>query len=169
MSKVLIIDDEENLRKLIARVISLEGYTVHQASTIKEGLQLLEREPVNVVVSDVKLPDGNGIDLTATLKKHYPAMEVIVLTAYGTIQDGVMAIKNGAFDYLTKGDHQEKIIPLLSKASEKALLQQKVQQLEARLQDRFGFEHILGQSKRIQESIALARKVAPTDTTVLHS
>jgi two-component system NtrC family response regulator len=167
VSKVLIIDDEENLRKLIARVISLEGYTVHQAATVREGLQVLEREAINVVVSDVKLPDGNGIDLTATLKKQYPAVEVIVLTAYGTIQDGVMAMKNGAFDYLTKGDHQEKIIPLLSKASEKALLQQKVQQLEARLQDRFGFSHILGESKRIQESIALARKVAPTDTTVL--
>ncbi len=167
MSRVLIIDDEENLRKLIARVISLEGYTVQQAATVKEGLQVMEREPINVVVSDVKLPDGNGIELTAMLKKRYPAVEVIVLTAYGTIQDGVTAIKNGAFDYLTKGDHQEKIIPLLSKASEKALLQQKVQHLEARLQDRFGFGHILGQSKRIQESIALARKVAHTDTTIL--
>lgn len=103
MSSVLIIDDEENLRRLLARVISLEGYTVHQAATIKHGLALLEREPINVVISDVKLPDGNGIDLTATLKKQYPAVEVIVLTAYGTIQDGVTAIKNGAFDYLTKG------------------------------------------------------------------
>ena len=96
-----------------------------------------------------------------------PAVEVIVLTAYGTIEDGVKAIKNGAFDYLTKGDHQERILPLLSKASAKAMLQQKVLQLESKLQDRFGFSTILGNNKLILQSIELARKVAATDTTVL--
>ncbi len=166
-TNILIIDDEENLRKLLARVIELEGHRVYQAATIQEGMRLLARENVHIVVSDVKLPDGNGVDLVSRIKQEYPAIEIIVLTAYGTIQDGVKAIKNGAFDYLTKGEHQEKILPLLSKASEKALLQQKIYILESKLQNRFGFENILGGNKMLLERVALARKVAATSTTVL--
>jgi two-component system, NtrC family, response regulator len=167
LPSVLIIDDEENLRKLLARVIELEGYSMYQASTIKEGFKVLNREAINVIVSDVKLPDGNGVELTARIKHDYPAIEIIVLTAFGTIEDGVKAIKNGAFDYLTKGDRQEKILPLLAKATEKALLQQKIQNLETRLQHKFGFNNILGHNQLLIQSIDLARKVAPTDTTVL--
>ncbi len=167
MSNVLIIDDEENLRKLLARVIELEGYTVFQAGTAKDGMRLLSRESINVVISDVKLPDGDGVELAGKIKKEYPCIEIVVLTAYGTIPDGVRAIKNGAFDYLTKGEHQEKIIPLLSRASEKALLQQKVTNLEAKLQDKFGFPSILGQSKALKQSVDFARKVSCTDTNVL--
>jgi two-component system, NtrC family, response regulator len=166
-SSVLIIDDEENLRKLLARVVELEGYSVIQAATVKEGLKILNKESVHVVISDVKLPDGNGVDLTARIKKEYPEVEVIVLTAFGTIQDGVRAIKNGAFDYLTKGEHQEKIIPLLSKATEKALLQQKVVSLESKLSEKFGFNKIIGENKALKQCIDLASKVASTDTNVL--
>lgn len=167
MINILIIDDEENLRKLLARVIELEGYTVLQAGTIKEAVRILNKETVQVVVSDVKLPDGNGVELTERLRKEYPGVEIIVLTAYGTIQDGVKAIKNGAFDYLTKGEHQERIIPLVSKAAEKALLQQKVLHLESKLNDKFGFSNILGQSKAIKKAVDLAHKVSNTDTNVL--
>jgi two-component system NtrC family response regulator len=167
VTSILIIDDEENLRKLLARVIELEGYSVIQAANVKDAIRVLQKDSVQVVISDVKLPDGNGVDLTALIKKEHPGVEVIVITAYGTIEDGVKAIKNGAFDYLTKGDHQEKIIPLLSKASEKALLQQKILHLESRLQDKFGFGNILGENKLIKECIAIAKKVAATDSTVL--
>ncbi len=167
MATVLIIDDEENLRKLLARVIELEGYQVLQAGTIKEGMKILNREPVQVVVSDVKLPDGNGVDLTSRIVSEHPGTEVIVLTAYGTIEGGVQAIKNGAFDYLTKGDHQEKIIPLLAKASEKASLRQRVQSLESRLRLRFGFSNVLGSNSQLKQCIELASRVALTDTTVL--
>lgn len=167
VSNILIIDDEENLRKLLARVIELEGYTVFQAGTVKDGMKLLSKESINVVISDVKLPDGNGVELAGKIKKEHPSVEIIVLTAYGTIPDGVKAIKNGAFDYLTKGEHQEKIIPLLSKATEKASLQQKIQHLESRLHDKFGFSNILGQSKTLKQAVDLARKVSYTDTNVL--
>lgn len=164
---ILIIDDEDNLRKLLARVIELEGYNVCQARNIKEGLSALSKDSFQVVISDVRLPDGNGVELTAKIKNDFPAVEVIVLTAYGTIEDGVKAIKNGAFDYLTKGDHNEKILPLLAKASEKAFLQQKVLNLELKLLGKFGFDNIIGSNKRLKDSIELARKVAGTDTTVL--
>ncbi len=164
---ILIIDDEENLRKLLARIIELEGYTVYQAANAKSALKVLDREPIHVVIIDVKLPDANGVELTAKLKSGFPDIEVIVLTAFGTIQDGVQAIKNGAFDYLTKGDHKDKIIPLLAKASEKALLQQKIVALENKLSEKFNFNHVLGDSKAIRDAVALGRKVAVTDTTVL--
>ena len=164
---VLIIDDEETLRKLLARVIELEGYHVLQAASAKDAFRLLHKEFVHVVISDVKLPDANGIELSEKIKQGFPATEIILLTAFGSIQDSVTAIKQGAFDYLTKGEHQEKIIPLLSKAFEKALLQQKVLQLELRLQERFGFENILGNNRLLKSSIDLAKKVSATNTTVL--
>lgn len=166
-AKVLLIDDEENLRKLMAKVIELEGYQVVQASCARDGLKQLDKDHFQVVITDVKLPDGNGVDLTLNIKKNFPSLEVIVLTAYGTIEDGVRAIKNGALDYLTKGDHQSKILPLLNRAAEKAILQQKVVDLESKITQRFGFENIIGGSEPLKQAVALARKVAATHSTVL--
>jgi len=165
--KLLVIDDEERLRKLLARILQLEDFDVLEAPTAKDGLRRLEHEVVDVVISDVKLPDGNGIDLTKTIKAAYPAIEIIVLTAYGTINDGVSAIKNGAFDYITKGDDNEKIIPLVNKAMDKAVLQRRVLELENKLSTKFGFDRIVGTSPAITAAIKLAQRVAATDTTVL--
>lgn len=164
---LLLIDDEPRLRQLLARILQLEGYTILEAENARAGLKMLEREMVHVVISDVKLPDKNGIELTTQIKQLYPATEIIVLTAYGTIQDGVTAIKNGAFDYITKGDDNDKIIPLVSRAVDKANLQFRIKQLEDQVQKRHGFDSIIGQSKSIQQTIDLARRVAVTDTTVL--
>lgn len=164
---ILLIDDEPKLRQLLARILTLEDYQVLEADDARSGLRTLERTEVQLVISDVKLPDGNGIDLTAQVKKLQPATEVIVLTAYGTIADGVKAIKNGAFDYITKGDDNDKIIPLVSRAIEKAELQFRIRRLEEQVQQKYGFEKIIGRSKAIQQAIDLARRVAVTDTTVL--
>jgi two-component system NtrC family response regulator len=165
--KLLIIDDEERLRKLLARILQLEGYEVLEAATGKEGLSKLKNDAIDVVISDVKLPDTNGIELTKKIKTDYPATEIIVLTAYGTINDGVTAIKNGAFDYITKGDDNEKIIPLISKATDKATLQRRVLELESKLSSKFGFDRIVGTSAAITNATKLAQRVATTDTTVL--
>lgn len=165
--KLLIIDDEERLRSLLARILQLEGYDVLVASTGKEGLKKLQQEAIPVVISDVKLPDSNGIELTLQIKASFPATEIIVLTAFGTINDGVKAIKSGAFDYITKGDDNERIIPLVSKAMDKALLQYRVLELESKLNVKFGFERLIGRSAAITDVIKLAQKVALTDTTVL--
>jgi len=165
--KLLVIDDEDRLRKLLVRILQLEDYEVFEASSAKDGLRRLSHEVVDVVISDVKLPDINGIELTKTIKTTYPAIEIIVLTAYGTIGDGVTAIKNGAFDYITKGDDNEKIIPLVSKAMDKAILQRRVLELENKLNLKFGFERIIGTSPAITSAIKLAQRVAVTDTTVL--
>jgi two-component system NtrC family response regulator len=164
---VLIIDDEKKICSLLARIIELEGFTVFQANTGKEGLKVLAAQDIQVVISDVKLPDINGIELVKQIKQLKPYAEVISLTAFGTIQDGVKAIQNGAFDYITKGDDNDKIIPLVYKAMDKAKLQYRVFELEAKIIRQYDFDGILGQSKAILESVDLARKVSPTDTTVL--
>lgn len=167
LNKVLIIDDEEKLRSLLGRIIALEGFTVIQAGTIKAAMKLLEKEKADVVLCDVKLPDGNGVDFVKQVKPLYPQLEIILLTAYGNIGDGVQAMKNGAFDYITKGDDNDKIIPLLNRALEKVQLQKRIAQLEEQVGKRYSFENILGNSPLIKEAIAMARKVAPTNATVL--
>ncbi|WP_184549509.1 sigma-54-dependent transcriptional regulator [Mucilaginibacter sp. FT3.2] len=166
-SGILIIDDEVKLSELMARILVLEGYSVLQAANAKAGLKLIEREDIRVVLSDVKLPDANGVDLVERIKKIKPYIEVINLTAFGTISDGVLAIKNGAFDYLTKGDDNDKIIPLVSKAIDKANLQYQVSELQKQVEAQHGFPIVLGQSPAILEAVDLAKKVAHTDATVL--
>ncbi len=165
MVNILIIDDEEKLRALLKRIISLEGYKVSDIATIKGARQILEN--ADIVLCDVKLPDGNGVDFTKEIKEKYPHIEVILLTAYGNIPDGVQAIKNGAFDYIVKGNDNDKIIPLLSRASEKVALQNRVVRLEKQLGSKFSFEEIVGHSPALQHAINLAKKVAPTEASVL--
>ncbi len=167
MKKILIIDDEEKLRSLLARIIKLEGFTVSEAGTLKAGTKLLEKESFDIVLCDVKLPDGNGVDFVKEIKPKYPSVEIILLTAYGNIADGVQAMKNGAFDYITKGDDNDKIIPLLNRAVEKMHLQKRVSQLEKQVGKQYGFENILGQSTAIKDAVAMSQKVAQTDSSVL--
>lgn len=147
--------------------MELEGYKVYQSGDGKSGLKLVEEEDIPVVLSDVKLPDISGVELVSKIKQLNPATEIINLTAFGNIPDGVQAIKNGAFDYITKGDDNDKIIPLVAKAMDKAILQRKIQALEKKLEQRFGFDGIIGNSAAIQNAINLAQKVSVTDTTVL--
>ena len=151
----------------MARLLKLEGYTIVEAGNLKTANKFLETEEPDVVLCDVKLPDGNGVDFIADVKKKHPHLEIILLTAYGNIPDGIQAMKNGAFDYITKGDDNNKVIPLLHKALEKVQLQKRVQQLENLVGKKYSFKNIVGQSKAIQASVALAKKVAPNDTTVL--
>jgi two-component system NtrC family response regulator len=165
--KILIIDDEKKLCSLLARIIELEGFKVFQTHTGKEGLKVLKAEDILVVISDVKLPDYNGVELVQEIKKIKPIVEVINLTAYGTIADGVKAMRNGAFDYITKGDDNDKIIPLVYKAMDKAKLNARVYELEHKITRKFSFDSILGSSRAIKDSIALAQRVSATSTTVL--
>ncbi len=167
MAKILIIDDEEQLRKLLARIIALEGYEVAEAADCAGGLRMLRRYEPDVVLCDVKLPDGNGVEMVGRIKQAMPSAEVILLTAYGNIPDGVQAIKNGAFDYITKGDDNNKILPLLSRATEKAQMQRRLARLEDKLSEEHSFDRIIGSSEALRSAVALARKVAVTDTSVL--
>jgi len=163
----LIVDDEDKIRNLLSRIIKLEGFTVKEAADLKSARKIVEKDLPDVILCDVKLPDGNGVEFVHEMKTRFPLTEMILLTAYGNIADGVQAMKNGAFDYITKGDDNEKIIPLLNRAVEKIRLQKRVIQLETRFHKDYGFENILGESNMIREVILLARKVSATDATVL--
>jgi DNA-binding NtrC family response regulator len=165
-STILIIDDEEKLRGLLARVIKLEGFTVLEATDLRSALKLLQKEAIDVVLCDVKLPDGNGVDFVHEVRLKFPSLEIILLTAYGNIPDGVRAIKNGAFDYILKGDDNDKIIPLLHQAINKSAANKKAA-IKIKEKGAVGFDAIVGNSKALQQAIHLAKKIVATDTTVL--
>ena len=167
MSRILIIDDERQLRKLLARIISLEGYEVLEADDCTHGMKMLSQYDFEVVLCDVKLPDGNGVEQVSKIKQAAPLTEVILLTAYGNIPDGVQAIKNGAFDYITKGDDNNKILPLLSRAVEKSELQKRLARYETKNSAEYSFDRIIGSSTAMRQAVELARKVAGSDTFVL--
>ena len=167
MNKILIIDDEVQIRSLLARMLELEGYEVCQAGDCKAALKQLEIQSPDVALCDVFLPDGNGVDLVLNIKKIAPNVEVILLTAHGNIPDGVQAIKNGAFDYITKGDDNNKIIPLISRAVEKAKMNVRLEKLEKKVGQMYSFDSILGESKVLKEAVSLAQKVSVTDVPVL--
>lgn len=164
---VLIIDDEPQIRTLLQKILALEGFHVSAAKNIAGGIDLLAGREFHVVVTDVKLPDGNGIDLTKRIKSEHPDVEIIVITAFGQIKDGVEAMKNGAFDYLVKGDDDDKLPLMVKRAGEKAMIHREVKELRSRIDSKYAFSKIIGKSKKISEAIEFAKKAAPTDTTVL--
>ncbi len=167
MKKVLIIDDEERLRNLLSQIVSFEGFEVFQAATLKAAEVILAQKEIDLILCDVKLPDGNGVDFTRSVKERFTLIEIILFTAFGQIEDGVRAIKNGAFDYITKGDENNKIIPLLHRAAEKIDLCKRLNKLEEKLKQRYSFQGILGKSKSLATATELAHKVASSDITVL--
>jgi len=167
LNTILIIDDEAKIRSLLSRIISLEGFEVFEASNLKSGLKKLETTEIDIVICDVKLPDGNGVEFSKIIKDKFPTVEIILLTAFGNIPDGVLAIKNGAFDYITKGDDNTRILPLIYKASEKVALNKRVLHLEKQLNRKQSFDSIIGKSTVITTVVDSARKVANTDATVL--
>lgn len=167
MNRILIIDDEEKLRQLLKRIISLEGFDVSEAGHIREATKLLSKESFDVILCDVKLPDGNGVDFIKEVKQKYPATEIVLLTAYGNVPDGVQAMRNGAFDYIMKGDDNDKIVPLLHRAIDKVHLAKKLEQLQKQVGQKYSFESILGGSAAIKEAVIFAQKVSATDASVL--
>ncbi len=162
---ILIIDDEIKLLKLLGMILSQENFSVKEASTARSAMTMLEQYEFEVVLCDVRLPDAFGVELVRSIKTKYPHLEIILMTAFGNIIDAVQAMKNGAYDYLVKGDDNDKIIPLVYKALEKVKdNQSKTVQKPAVSK---GFGQIIGASPLILQSKKLAEKVALTDAAVL--
>ena len=167
MNKILIIDDEPTIRMLLSRILELEGYEVLKAKDRATALYTLKNNEVQVVLCDVFLPDGNGVDMVQELQQLVPAAKIILLTAHGNIPDGVQAIKNGAFDYIVKGDDNRKIIPIVSRAMDAIASEKKKKKPDATTAKSHTFDTIVGKSTAISEVIRQAKKVAATDVTVL--
>ena len=166
---ILLIDDENQLRGITARLLELEGYTVLQAPDAYRGLALLAEhaDDIILILCDVKLPDGQGVELLPRFKAKAPLAEVVLLTAYGTVPDSVRAMKAGAFDYLTKGDSDDQLVVVVDRAVAKARLQRRVAELERQVGQRATFETIIGYAPALEAAKYLARQVAPTEATVL--
>ncbi|MGI4736274.1 MAG: sigma-54-dependent transcriptional regulator [Janthinobacterium lividum] len=166
---ILLIDDEPNLRQVLSRVLGYEGYTVLPAPDARRGLETLHQHAaeVLVVLCDVKLPDAHGVELLPRLKAQAPTAEIILLTAYGNIADGVQAMKSGAFDYLTKGDSDDQLLVVVERAVEKARLQRRVADLEKQVGAQYSFAAMIGPSAALAKAKALAERVAPTEAAVL--
>lgn len=162
---ILIIDDEIKLLKLLGMILSQENFNVKEASTARSAITMLEQYEFDVVLSDVRLPDAFGVDLVKSIKTKYPHLEIILMTAFGNITDAVQAMKNGAYDYLVKGDDNDKIIPLVYKSLEKA--KDNKSKIIQKSSSSKGFETIIGNSPSIIQAKKLAEKVALTDATVL--
>ena len=168
MNKILIIDDEPTIRMLLSRILELEGYEVLKAKDRATALYTLKKHEVQVVLCDVFLPDGNGVDMVQELQQLAPAAKIILLTAHGNIPDGVQAIKNGAFDYIVKGDDNRKIIPIVNRAMDAIATELKQQGKKKIVRaNTFSFDNIVGKSSALSDVISQARKVAATDVSVL--
>ena len=168
MNKILIIDDEPTIRMLLSRILELEGYEVLKAKDRATALYTLKKQEVQVVLCDVFLPDGNGVDMVQELQQLAPDAKIILLTAHGNIPDGVQAIKNGAFDYIVKGDDNRKIIPIVSRAMDAVVTEQKQQGKKKEVRaNSFTFDNIVGKSSALSDVVTQARKVAATDVSVL--
>ncbi|MDQ0780513.1 sigma-54 dependent transcriptional regulator [Chryseobacterium sp. W4I1] len=162
---ILIIDDEIKLLKLLGMILSQEDFNVKEASTARSAMTMLEQHEFDVVLCDVRLPDAFGVELVRSIKTKYPHLEIILMTAFGNITDAVQAMKNGAYDYLVKGDDNEKIIPLVYKALEK--VKDNRSKIGQKTIVSKGFGQIIGTSPLILQSKKLAEKVALTDAAVL--
>lgn len=173
MNTILIIDDEPGIRMLLGRILELEGYEVLKARDRAAGLDAMKAHDVQVILCDVFLPDGNGVDMVPELCRLAPDAKVVLLTAHGNIPDGVRAIKNGAFDYIVKGDDNRKIIPIVSRAMDAVAAERKRSRMMSRsalLQDGrhvVTFDAVIGSSQPMLAAVRLARKVAVTDVPVL--
>lgn len=165
---ILIIDDEPVIRRLLSKMMELEGYEVWQAADRESGMRMVKQHQPHVVLCDVFLPDGNGVDMIESIRKALPNGEVILLTAHGNIEDGVQAIKAGAFDYITKGNDNIRIIPIVSRAMQAVNNRLSLEQTNlSTTATKTTFDNIIGRSATLQQCIRQAEKVAKTDIAVL--
>ena len=164
--KVLMIEDEIALRKSLAKLLELKKYQVDEAEDFKTAEKKIEYYEYDIVLLDLKLPDGNGIDL---LKKYNPKMEgkTIVITAHATIPSAVEAIQNGAFYYLEKPLDEELLFIQMQKIGEITQLKTKNLSFRNELISRHSSDEIIYKSEKMAEVLALARQFSETDNTVL--
>jgi len=164
---ILVIDDERSQREILKTILEDDGYTVHTAGSGKEALRLFKTAIPDLILTDLKIPDIDGISLLDSFKKGSPSSPVIMMTAYGTINSAVEAMKKGAFDYLTKPLERDELLITIERAFEKVNLEKENRRLQQELQERFRIEGIVGSHGSMQEIFKLIRKVSNSSSTVL--
>ena len=165
--RILVVDDEENLRRVTQLKLQHAGYEAMTASDGKQALELLARHPQDLVLTDLKMPGMSGIELLQRVKQEYPEIIVVVITAFGTIESAVEAMRLGAYDYVIKPVDSAALNMVLARALEHHRLREEVQSLRAAIDRKYGFENIAGKSKNLLATLDNAARAAQSDSTVL--
>jgi DNA-binding NtrC family response regulator len=163
---VLVVDDKQSMLKMLSQLLAGD-YEVATCSSGTEALERLGPEDPDVVLSDIRMPDLDGIELLRMVKSESPATEVILMTAYATVSQAVEAVKSGAYNYLTKPFEPDELQIALDKAIERKQLREQTRILKEQVEEKYGFPSIVGESEPMKEAFKLARKAAESDTTVL--
>jgi len=164
---ILIIEDEEAQRKMLAEFLEEKDYFVETAATGEDGLKILEEKTIDVILLDEKLPGISGLEVLRKIKEKYPHILVLMITAYGTVEHAVSAMKMGAYDYLTKPIHFEALLYSLERAGEKLSLVREIEVLREKLKEKFRVENIRYVSGKMEEVMSLVVRVSESDATVL--
>lgn len=164
---ILIVDDDSSVRRVLQMQLSEAGYDVRLASGGNEALRMLADEAPKLVISDLKMPDFDGLELLRHIKEDEIATTVILVTAFGSIESAVQAMRLGAYDYVTKPIDYEALHLAVGRALERQNLLEEVRNLRSALDRSYGFEHIIGHSKRLLQVLEQAARVAQHDSTVL--
>jgi len=163
--RILVVEDEDKLRRVIQLQLSSAGFEVDQAGTAEEGLKLADR--ADLILTDLRLPNMDGLELLALVRRQNSLVPVIVMTAFGTIETAVGAMKAGATDFLLKPFSLDHLMTVVHKALEVSALRDENRQLREELGRRYEFENVIGRSPAMQEIFATVTRVAPTRATVL--
>jgi DNA-binding NtrC family response regulator len=164
---ILIVDDEADLRQGVANYLTDEGYAVEQAGSGEEAIKLLRENPFDILMTDMKLPGIDGQTVLQQAMSVYPEIIGIIVTGYGTVESAVQAMKNGAYDYISKPFQLMEISLILKQALEKRRLKEENAYLKNQLKEKYRFENIIGNSQPMQEIYLLVETIAPTSSTVL--
>jgi len=165
--RVLVVDDEENLRRVTQLKLQQAGYEATTASDGAQALDLLARHPQDLIITDLKMPGMSGMDLLRRVKEDYPEVIVIVVTAFGTIESAVEAMRLGAHDYIIKPVNADALKLVVSRALEHHRLREEVKNLRSMVDSKYGFENIVGKSKALLATLDNASRAAQSDATVL--
>ncbi|MGH7772541.1 MAG: sigma-54-dependent transcriptional regulator [Candidatus Binatia bacterium] len=167
VDRILVVDDEPNMLALFQRILGKEGYMVQCAPSGDEALERLESEWFDLLISDLKMSGLSGLELLKRVKAVNPSMPFILLTAYGTVDSAVAAMKEGAYDYLTKPINNDELIVVVKKALELHRLSREVERLRSQLEIGLHFEEIVGHSRPMRAIFRLVKQVAKSNATVL--
>jgi two-component system response regulator HydG len=167
--KILVVDDQKNMRATTAIVLRQGGHTVEEAEDGAAAVQRIQQETFDVVLTDLRMPSVDGMEVLRAAQRLAPEAQVIVMTAYGTIESAVDAIRQGAYDFLAKPFKEDELLLRVSKALEKRRLLGEVSLLAGEFRKRYGLEHIVGRSSAIRDVLDRVVRIAPTDATVLVS
>jgi DNA-binding NtrC family response regulator len=167
VAEILLVDDQKSIRTTLKITLKRVGYQVEEASCGEEALRLLEKKTYDLVITDLKMEKIDGIKVLQKVKEISQQTEVIVITAYGTVDSAVQAMKIGAYDYIAKPFEPEEIVLVVNKALERKTLTERVKLLEEQVRERYKFENIVGNSPKMLDILKLVTQVCQTDSTVL--